>query len=194
MTLDEYKKLMSDEYFSECNGKSVLEIGPHEGIHTKLITKNNPIYLELIEPFKRTAEYCKKLPGVGKVIQDDVFFVLKDEHPMDVVVCCGVLYHLHSPLHLLELIVNNCRPEQIILDCVSDQKLVGFLIEEENIIGNRQTMKNWLSAGFNLVAPFEIINQSMKNMGYVLIKNHKFDTNIEFKSKQNFWVGFWQRN
>lgn len=193
MTLDEYKTFMSEKYFSGCKGKKVLEIGPHCGIHTKLIVENSPTYLELIEPYEGTAEICKKLPGVSKVIQDDVFFVLKNVHPMDVVVCCGVLYHLHSPLYLLELIVNNCQPKQIILDCALDQKLVGFLVEEENIIGNRQIMPNWRGAGFNLVVPFEIIKLSMENMGYILVKNYQFDNNIELKSKINFWVGLWER-
>jgi hypothetical protein len=193
MTFDEYKTFMRDEYFNVCQNKSVLEIGPHEGIHTKLITQYKPKYLELVEPFERAAEYCETLFGVDKVIKKDIFFVLNDKHFMDVVVCCGVLYHLHSPLHLLELIVNNCDPKFIILDCSSDQKKISFEIEDDNRSGYRQLMNNWRSAGFNLVAPFEIINQSMTNMGYTLIKKHQFDSSIEFKSKQNFWVGLWQR-
>jgi hypothetical protein len=34
----------------------------------------------------------------------------------DVVVCFGVLYHLHSPLHLLELIVNKSKPTTVMLE------------------------------------------------------------------------------
>lgn len=192
MTLNEYKAFMLD-YFSLCKGQSVLEIGPHEGIHTKLIAQQQPKYLELIEPYERTATYCRSLPGVDNLISDDVFFVLKDNHPMDVVVCCGVLYHLHSPLYLLELIVNNCNPKHIVLDCVEDQQNIQFLIEEDNIIGNRQLIGDWRSAGFNLVAPFEIIEQAMKNMGYSLIKKYKFGLEMEFKNKSNFWVAVWEQ-
>ena len=193
MTLDEYLILMSDEYFSICQGKSVLEIGPHNGIHTKLITKHNPTYLELIEPDTKQSKELKSIVGVDNLIVDDAFFVLKDKRPIDVVVCCGVLYHLHSPLYLLELITNHCSPEYIILDCATDQKSISFLCEEDNVSGNRQLITNWRSAGYNLVAPFNIINQAMNNMGYTLIKNHELGEDIEWKSKENFWNGLWKR-
>lgn len=192
MTLDEYLTLMSDEYFLICQNKSVIEIGPNDGIHTKLIVNHSPTYLELIEPDTKNSEKLTSITGVDSLIVDDVFFVLKDKHPADVVVCCGVLYHLHSPLYLLELITNHCNPEYIILDCVTDQKNISFLRETDNIPGNRQLISNWRSAGYNLVAPFTIIEQSMKNMGYNLIKQGNIDS-CEFKSKENFWVGLWKR-
>ena len=193
MTLDEYLILMSDEYFSICQSKSVIEIGPFNGIHTKLITKHDPQYLELIEPDTKKLEELKLISGVDNLIVDDAFFVLKDKHPADVVVCCGVLYHLHSPLYLLELITNHCNPEYIILDCATDQKSISFLREADNIPGNRQLMSTWRSAGYNLVAPFNIVNQSMNNMGYTFIKKHEFGEDIEWKPKENFWVGLWKR-
>ena len=56
MTLDEYLTLMSDEYFSICQNKSVIEIGPNDGIHTKLIVNHSPKYLELIEPDTKNSE------------------------------------------------------------------------------------------------------------------------------------------
>lgn len=193
MTLDEYLILMSDEYFSICQNKSVIEIGPSDGIHTKLIAKHSPQYLELIEPDTKNSEKLTSITGVDSLIVDDAFFVLKDKHPADIVVCCGVLYHLHSPLYLLELITNHCNPEYIILDCAMDRKNISFLHEEDNISGNRQLISNWRSAGYNLVAPFNIINQAMTNMGYTLIKKHELGADIEWKSKVNFWVGLWKR-
>ena len=194
MTLDEYLTLMSDEYFSICQNKSVIEIGPSYGIHTKLIAKHSPQYLELIEPDTKNSEKLTSIAGVDNLIVDDAFFVLKNKHPADIVVCCGVLYHLHSPLYLLELITNHCSPEYIILDCVTDQKSISFLREADNISGNRQLIPNWRSAGYNLVAPFNIVNQSMTNMGYTLIKNNGFAFDaIEWNSKENVWVGLWKR-
>lgn len=184
---------MYDEYFTVCKENSVLEIGPHEGIHTKLIVQHNPKYLELIEPFERTAEYCKLIVGVDKVIKNDVFFVIDDNHPMDIVVCCGMLYHFHSPLHLLELIVNNCNPVYIILDCVENFKNIEFLPEQDQLIANRQIKPNWRSAGFSLIVPFDIVERSLKKMGYTNIKKHQLGPDIDFKPKQNFWVGLWKR-
>ena len=191
MNWAEYLAFMSD-YFIVCEDKTVLEIGPNDGVHTKLIIGHSPKYLELIEPYAAAANNLKLINNVDRVIIDDVFFVLSEKYPVDVVVCCGVLYHLHSPLYLLELITNNCNPEYIILDCTIDQKNIGFLIEEDNKVGSRQLISNWRSAGYNLVAPFTIIEQSMKNMGYELIKQDNIGS-CEFKSKENFWVGLWRK-
>lgn len=190
MTEDEYLIFMSD-YFTVCRDKIVLEIGPNGGIHTDLIVDQVPKYLELIEPYV-DASYIRTINKVDNIIVNDAFFVLADKHPIEVVVCCGVLYHLHSPLYLLELITNNCNPDYIILDCAKDQQDISFLIEENNISGNRQTMLNWKYAGYNLVAPFDIIKQSMSNMGYELIKQDNIGF-CEIKSKENFWVGLWKK-
>jgi hypothetical protein len=181
-----------EQYFTVCKDKTVLEIGPSDGVHTKLISKQSPKYLELIEPAVNQVEILNRIENVNNVIVDDVFFVLSKKQAFEVVVCCGVLYHLHSPLYLLELIANNCNPDYTILDCTIDQKNISFLIEEDNKPGNRQTLSNWKSAGYNLVAPFTIIEQSMKNMGYELIKQDNIGS-CEFKSKENFWVGLWEK-
>ena len=192
MNWAEYLAFMSDQYFTICKDKTVLEIGPNDGVHTKLIVNHSPKYLELIEPFAHATDNLKSIDKVSNVIVDDAFFVLTEKYPVDVVVCCGVLYHLHSPLYLLELITNNCNPDYIILDCAIDQKNISFLVEEDNKCGNRQLISSWKSAGYNLVAPFTIIEQSMKNMGYELIKQDNIGS-CEFKSKENFWVGLWEK-
>lgn len=197
MTADEYTQLMSHEYLSVCHNKSVLEIGPYYGWHTKMISEQNPKNLVLIEPDERCQKELRLINGIDKIINDDVFFILNNKYPVDVVVCCGLLYHIHSPLYLLELITNNCQPEFIILDCVSDQKKLAFLKEQDNEPGNRQTQSNWLSAGFNLVIPFEIIAQALENMGYVKIKQYNFTEPVIFKNlsnfKNNFWLGLWKK-
>lgn len=101
MSLEEYFTLM-EQYFSICKNKTVLEIGPNDGHHTKLISKQTPKYLELIEP--AAVDGLKFINGIDKILVNDVFFILSEKHPVEVVVCCGVLYHLHCPLYLLELI------------------------------------------------------------------------------------------
>jgi len=191
MKLEEYLHFMSDNYFYICKNKNVLEIGPNTTIHTDLIIKNNVKTVKLIEPNKSAAKYIKQKISVD-IIEDDAMFILTEKHLVDVVVCCGVLYHLHSPLHLLELIVNNCDPEYIILDSVIDQKNISFLVEEDNLSGNRQLRTDWKSSKFNLVAPFDIINLSMENMGYVLVKKDNIRV-IDYKSKNGVWVGLWKK-
>lgn len=86
----------------------------------------------------------------------------------------------------------NCSPDYIVLDCAIDKKNIGFLIEEDNKPGNRQTILNWKSSGYNLVAPLAIIAQAMDNMGYKLIKQDNIGS-CEFRVKENVWVGLWKK-
>jgi hypothetical protein len=192
MNIQEYLQLMSNEYFNICKNQSIIEIGPESSaIHTNLIIAHNPKYLTIIEANHQVVDNLKNLEGINKLIADDVIHVLHEKNPADVVVCCGVLYHLHSPLHLLELITNNCNPKYIILDCVIDQKNLQCLPEIDNIPGNRYTTREWKSAKFNLVIPFEVINSSMQNMGYKLIKKNVTQL-TDYSSKNNVWVAMWE--
>lgn len=190
MTFDEYLTLMDHEYFYVCKNKNVIEIGPGvEGIHSKIILKNDAKNLTVIEP----EPLVKQVHESINIIRDDVVTVLSSKHPADIVVCCGVLYHLHSPLHLLELIANNCDPNYIILDCVNDPEFLRFNKEYINKRGNRQTVSAWKSCNFNLVIPFEIIDQSLNHLGYELIKTDKLTTS-NYIPKSNSWVGLWGKN
>lgn len=193
MNLVEYLKLISDEYFYICRDKTVLEIGPNSTIHSSLIISHNPKYLKLIEANSDAANALSLVPGINEVVADDALMALTEKSLADVVVCCGVLYHLHSPLHLLELITNNCNPDYIILDCVIDQQHLKFLPEIDNITGNRYTRHNWKSAKFNFVIPFDIINASMLNMGYKLVKQHSIQV-TDYIPKNNSWLAMWRNN
>ena len=190
MTFDEYLTLMDHEYFYICKNKNVIEIGPGTaGIHSRTILKNDAKSLIIIEPDPKV----KLLSESITIIRDDVIKVLSSSHPAEIVVCCGVLYHLHSPLHLLELIANNCDPNYVILDCVNDPEFLRFNNEHINKKGNRQTAPMWKSCNFNLVIPFEVINESMNHLGYTLIKINKLSVNDYFP-KSNSWVGLWSKN
>lgn len=192
MNKQEYLQLMSDEYFYVCKDRSVIEIGPNTTIHTDLILNHQPSHLILIEADQQSANTLKNVAGIDELIVDDAFHILHTKHQADVVVCCGVLYHLHSPLHLLELITNNCDPKYVILDCVVDQKNIQCLPEEDNITGNRHTKNNWKSAKFNLVIPFDIINISMKNMGFKLITKNLIQV-TDYLPKNNSWTAIWEQ-
>jgi hypothetical protein len=193
MIKEKYLQLMSDEYFYVCKDRSVIEIGPSStAMHTNLIINHKPTYFTAIESDQRSADILKNLTGIDKLIVDDAICTLHETHQADVVVCCGVLYHLHSPLHLLELITNNCDPKYVILDCVIDQKIVQFLPEEDNITGNRYTKNGWKSAKFNLVIPFEIINLSMQNMGFKLINKNLVQV-TDWAPKNNSWIAMWEQ-
>jgi hypothetical protein len=179
-----------ESYFHICKNKTVLEIGPLNGYHTKKIIKNTPAYVEVIEGFEPVITELKNIPGIDKVVFGDALDVLTSVKNFDVVVCMGVLYHLHSPLHLIELIVNNCTPEYLILDCVSEQQHISVLPESLNIPGSCQTKKNWKSSGVNIVLPFLVYKECLENMGYELIRTHRLQ--ISNVSKNNSWLATWK--
>lgn len=192
MNRKEYLDFVQKEYFAECKDQTVLEIGPNDAAHSRLILNESPTNLTVIEP-NVSCNVILKECNVDQIINDDAnLYLTKNKKEYDVVVCCGVLYHLHSPLYLLELIVNQCNPKKIILDCTIDQKNISFMVEEDNICGNRFTVNQWKSSRFNLVAPFDIITKSMYNMGYRLIKKD-ITENTEWKSKDNVWIALWEK-
>ena len=193
MRLDQtqYKQHM-DEYFSVCQDQSVLEIGPYLGLHTEIITANKPKYLELVDANPLNTRELDRITGVDKLVIDDVLFYLQDAKKFDVVVCCGVLYHLHCPLHLLELIVNNSDPNWIVLDSRQDLPQLSFIVESDNVTKNRFTREGWKSAKFSIVPPFEIINLAMQNMNYELIKQTRVEV-WDYKPKADTWVGLWRK-
>lgn len=128
-----YHEYIEQSYFHVCNGKSVLEIGPSKGTQTPCIINNNPISLTLVEA---DADACRELrsrhPSVN-VVNQDIFEYYKEPRKVDVVVCCGVFYHLHNPFQLLELIVNQSDPEYLVLDSADIDQVSGWLGNEVNV-------------------------------------------------------------
>lgn len=179
-----------ESYFKICQNKTVLEIGPSLGHHTKKILKNNPAYLELIEGFESHIDHLKSIPGVDQVICNDVYDELNKVKQFDLVVCFGVLYHLHSPLYLLELIVNNCRPKFLMMDCVVEMENITVLPEKVNHDGSRQTVKNWKAAPVNIVLPFLTYKECLENMGYELVNTYLLK--ISTIAKKNSWLATWK--
>ena len=187
----EYLEYINKHYLHVCKKSRVLELGPAPGDHSKLIIKNNPSYLELIEGDSRAIDNLKLINGVDYVLCDDIMIALQSTQNFDVVVCFGVLYHLHSPLHLLELIVNNCSPKHILLDSVHAAHPLVFAHEEPNLYGNVQYRLGWKGSKMNFVIPFFIINWALSNMGYTLINADNLK--IDCFTKSNSWVGLWQQ-
>lgn len=190
-TNKDYLNFLFDEYFHVLQQKRVLEIGPNQGDHIKTIQKTNPIYHEAIEANKKFVDKLTTQYPTVNVLHADIFDVLSTYKKFDVTVCFGVLYHFHSPLHLLELIVNNTDPEFVLIDCVCAPDNLKFNNEDVNMYGNRFSVNNWKTANFNLVVPFEIVSQSMKHMGYSLVKKSMLNINDNL-SKSNSWIGMWK--
>jgi len=186
---------INHNYLNVCRGQRVIEIASGDGRIARQILKHDPLSLVMVEPGFPTPGKRPDVPVAENIehVSDDINFWLSVPRPARVVICFGLLYHLHNALHLIELIVNNCNPETIILDNVVAPHPLAFKHEENNIPGSRQTMSQWKYAPFNLVAPFFIINHSLDHMGYDLVKSHHVKCK-EVYSKSNSWVAEWRKN
>ena len=187
----DYFTFIDRQYFSVCKNNKVLEIGPFHGKHSELIVNHAPSYFEIVEGDVTAVNQLLKIPGIDKVVHNDVIIELQ-ENPkhFDVCICLGVLYHLHSPLHLLELMINKCQPNYLMLDCVTAPHPLVFLNERVNESGNCQTVSNWKSCNFNFIVPFFIYNESLHNMGYQLSFVNK--QSVSWFSKSNGWTALWK--
>jgi SAM-dependent methyltransferase len=139
--MNEYQRQLIPMFEEYCTNKTVIEIGSNIGEITQPIAAAKPAYLTCVEPNKKMMGYLQSTQGmfnyllthpeeddplqieqntvaikIDKIVNSTANDFYADEQLADVVVCFGVLYHLHSPLHLLELIVNKSKPTTVILE------------------------------------------------------------------------------
>ena len=163
-----------EKYFNVCKDNTVLEIAPLFGTHTNLIKHHGAKQITFVEINDNAVNAA--LPNTHpdcELIIGDIFSYLSTPKKFDVVVCCGLLYHLHSPLYLLELIANNIAPKFIMLETFpyNHEKMHHALVKiEEN-----ESLPDWKTSGIKLGLDQEIFIIAMKNLGYKLITS---DTNI----------------
>jgi SAM-dependent methyltransferase len=124
--------------FSMIKNKTILEIGSGFGWHTKTMLKFDPKKIICIEPDKRLQEeevYItnKKIVTVYNCTANDYYAHYNNS--VDIVLCCNVLYHLHSPIHLLEKIINISKPKYLLIETV-DGNGMSFGSEQFGGCGN----------------------------------------------------------
>jgi hypothetical protein len=186
-----YGQHLSKTFFNVCKDRTVLEIAPFNGWHSGLIMENEPTKLTLVEPNPSCTAGLQSTFPDADVYCDDIFNFYQRDYPVDVVVCCGLLYHLHSPVHLLELIVNRSRPKVIIIDNVEDiipGEMSGrYGYEFPNQPGNRfSTFKH--IAKLNCSLPYHTMSMAMRDMSY---QEYQMDSDLkrfDVTSKFGFMV------
>ena len=174
------------EFFSGIPvGSNVIEIGPGYGFHSQLIQKQKPTHHRVIEPGVYEIE---RLKDIGcEVITKHYQDFYSERRPADVVVCCGVLYHILTPLDLIEKITNLSRPDRIIISNidVNDDGMAKYTYEHD-VLGRPDRMlyekpiKYWqkLKSG--------TLSNIMKSQGYNITKQ---------KTTKDIWdkyVYYWQ--
>ena len=183
---DKYLEWSYKEFFSGIPvGSNVIEIGPGYGFHSQLIQKQKPTHHRVIEP---GAHEIERLKDIGcEVITKHYQDFYSERRPADVVVCCGVLYHILTPLDLIEKITNLSRPDRIIISNidVNDDGMAKYTYEHD-VLGRPDRMlyekpiKYWqkLKSG--------TLSNIMKSQGYNITKQ---------KTTKDIWdkyVYYWQ--
>jgi len=162
------------DFWSPSSKKNVLEIGPLDGVYTGHIQNYHPLSHTIIDCNK---DVCDEIADQFKekiiaIHADAEVEITKLNKKFDIVYVLGVLYHLSSPLYLLEQIVNICNPDEIILDVIGDGAAnslnVNNLVDMEclNKRGNRYQVGRKLS-GISLCLNNYVYEVAMKNLGYI---------------------------
>ena len=185
----QYANSIDENYLDVCQGQIILEIAAGDGKISQKILARNPKYFTMVDPGSTNAPIA--LGPTTEFLSTDVNHWLAEPRPADVVVCFGLLYHLHSPLHLMELIVNQCNPEVIILDSWASFHPLAYIEEKHNIPGNRYVRNGWKYSPYVIPTPFSVINKSLDYMGYGLDKTHHLRCSEFEKSKS--WVASWKK-
>ena len=181
-------------------GKKILEIAPLDGIHTKLCLEQNPKSITLVEANQECIDsYLNVFTESNvKIINDDIFFYLEKAKNFDIVLCCGLLYHLHSPFYLLELIANRVNPEYLIIESIYSSD--PFIAEEErvNSIGQRNALSNWKTINLMFGLTLKSLKQAMSDLHYQLEEEFDYQDlqieNVLGGAKTNAIMTVWRKN
>ena len=190
-------------YFTEVKNKKVLEIGAYKGWHTAIIEDYQPSHITCIEPHEEMCKILNNNFSNVEVIQDDIFQYLEKPRNFDVVVCCGVLYHFHSPLYLLELIANRINPEVVIIETTTGAKerdrTVAFnhawvsIEENMNTGGARFSIDGWKSIDLACQYNQSVLDYAMNVLGYKLSNEINLYQKTTFLSKKDSLLSVWKR-
>jgi hypothetical protein len=103
--------LWAIERYGSVADANVLEIGPMEGAHTFLLQQHGA-HVTAVEANKRAFLKClitKELVGMPRarfLLGDCVQYLEQNDTRYDLIVACGVLYHMADPLRFLEAVAS----------------------------------------------------------------------------------------
>ena len=191
----EYLETVS-EILSLVKDKVVLELAPFLGWHTSIMLNNGAKKIICVEPNSiviGSAVYSD--PRVNLHISTANDYYKTTRETVDVVTCMGLLYHLHSPLHLLEQIINFSNPEYLIIETVIRSDSIELVYEEYNVPGNA-----FKDRGITKQIPYTTtldirdFSSCICSMGYSLIKHSTHINEFKHISKRSIEFAVFQRN
>ena len=174
--LEKIGQYIDDNFFHLVEKKSVLEFGPACGWMSYRINNRNPLDYTIVEPdgqciesLRRFIDDTKEDRHLFQLTYND-YYSLEKKH-FDLVLCCGLLYHLHSPIDLLEKIVNYNTPEYLLITNIEFLEThLSSEIEPMNEVLMRYTdsgINNPINK--NLCISSQDIQKCLKSVGYELI-------------------------
>lgn len=183
-----------EETFSLCKDKSVLELATFRNLHSRII-KGFASSWQGVEPDQRFAG-----PNMFTGTANDFYNSKIGEQEYDVVTCFGLLYHLHSPMHLFEQIINKSKPKTIIIESVHVKVDAALQDEEFNTSGNAFRDKDITTPiPFSLTTSCHIVDKVLDSVGYKYVSGLKNYNNIKIDaeygtSKKDCWLGIYEKS
>ena len=113
-----YSDFITETFKEYIPNKKVLEIGGSAGMHREIIVELNPETFYRVDP---ALEYNTQIDEPDFYGTANDYYRQRNLPEFDVVLCMGLLYHLHSPYHLLEQIVNISKPKILIVESLRNE-------------------------------------------------------------------------
>lgn len=189
---DAYLETVSN-ILSIVKDKTVLELAPFSGWHTSLMLGAGAKRVICVEPNTDSEIYSDPRIVLYNYTANDYYKT--NPEPVEVVTCMGLLYHLHSPLHLIEQILNISRPEYLIIETVARVDPINIEAEEYNIPGNAFTDKCIpRPLQYRIVLGVEDIAPCISSLDYSLIHHSQHFNEFTNCSKRNIEFAVFKRN
>ena len=191
-----YLDFVTENYLSITKNKSVLELASFFGWHTRRMLEQGASHITCVEPFSIAANesvYADERVTLFQGTANDYYKTAFEQ--VDVVTCMGLLYHLHSPLHLLEQITNINTPQYIIIEtCKTAQNSFFFSKEVSDVEGNAFADKG-ITRPVELTVALdeELIFNCIEAAGYKRIKSSVHIDDFECASKRSICLALFER-
>ena len=182
-------------FLSVVQGKTVLELGSFGGWHTELMINLGAKTITCVEPNPNICNntiYKHSAINLENCTAND-YYSKTNFLPVDVVTCLGVLYHLHSPIHLLEQIINKSQPKYLIIETTYNSKI--YITDElYNVLGNaRADSEISMPIQTNLIMPIEDIIKCVETTNYKAVKVEHNRNIFRATSKQDISIVLFEK-
>lgn len=184
------------EILSIVKDKVVLELAPFTGWHTSIMLNNDAKKIICVEPNSSVVDSpVFSDPRVSLHISTANDYYKTNPETVDVVTCMGLLYHLHSPLHLLEQIINFSKPEYLVIETVIRSNPIELVHENYDVPGNAFKDRGITNEiPYTMLLGVSDISSCICSMGYSLIRHSTHVNEFKHISKTNIEFAVFQRN